>query len=137
MEKIEKIKAASLPRFAVCTKTGVLADQHFGHATAFHIYEYDGGKVQKLEERPVRPYCTGREECDPDERMADILKAAEDCCCVVCMRIGPGPEKALRDKGIAVHTTYGTIETAVSQAAANAEWNRLHNKKQKIKKPPR
>ncbi len=104
-------------RFAVCTKSGILVDQHFGHAEMLSIYEYEGGAIQKVEVRPVRPYCSGADECDADGRIQGILDALADCVCVICMRIGPDPTDRLVSRGIGVVIACDLIETAIKEAA--------------------
>jgi predicted Fe-Mo cluster-binding NifX family protein len=111
-EKRQKVNL----RFAVCTKSGILVDQHFGHATELIIYEYENGNIEKIERRPVRPFCMGPESCDADERMNDIIHSIADCVCVICMRIGNEPAESLLQSGIAVRTACDRIETAVKAA---------------------
>jgi len=103
---------------AVATKSGILVDQHFGHATEFYVYEYKNGNAEFKEKRTVGRYCDGVQECDEqDEKMNLIIKTIEDCKAVLVMRIGEAPRQKLDGKGIKVFTTYDRIEASVAKAA--------------------
>jgi nitrogenase molybdenum-iron protein alpha/beta subunit/MoaA/NifB/PqqE/SkfB family radical SAM enzyme len=109
--------------FAVSSKSGVLVDQHFGHATDFYIYEYKNRSIRFKERRSVLKYCDGSDSCDgmgggsKDGKMDAILEVVKDCNGVVAMRIGEAPKQKLREKSIETFTTYDRIEEAVRQAA--------------------
>lgn len=108
-----------MKRFAVATKSGILVDQHFGHAEEFYIYESDGVRVNFLERRKVPSYCAGGQECgEADDKMERILGAVSGCSGVLALRIGHAPSQRLSEKGIRVFTTYERIEDAVRAAAA-------------------
>ena len=59
----------AIPRFAAASKHGMLVDQHFGHAQAFHVYEYREGQMRFIERR--------------ENRFALIAEALRDCSCVL------------------------------------------------------
>ncbi len=103
-------------RFAVCSKTGILIDEHFGHATNFYIYDVRDGFVTFLETRPTEQYAQGTKEDKAAGRVYKLIKAIEDCNCVVCMRIGACPSDALREKNIDIYTTYNLIEDGLKEA---------------------
>lgn len=104
---------------AVASKSGILVDQHFGHASEFHVYEYKNGIATFKEIRTIRKYCDGVQDCDDQEdKMNLILKAIEDCKAVLVMRIGEAPKERLLKKGIKVFTTYDRIEISVIKAAS-------------------
>ena len=103
-------------RFAVFSKSGVLVDQHFGHATELFIYEFKNGEAAYVEKRQVKKYCTGS-ECDDDGKIDSLIKAVSDCNGVLTLRIGDAPSKRLAEEGIEVITTYDTISEAVVKAA--------------------
>ncbi len=112
----------SLPqaKFAVATKSGMLVDQHFGHADEFYIYESNGKDAKFIEKRTVSKYCTGSENCDDKKSKIDtILNAVSDCNGVLALRIGESPSQKLKDSGIEVISTYDRIEDAVKTAALN------------------
>lgn len=109
--------AAKNLRFAVFSKSGLLVDQHFGHATELYIYELKDGEAAYVEKRQVRKYCTGS-ECEDDEGKIDsLIRAVADCNGILTLRIGDAPSKRLAEEGIEVITTYDTISEAVKKAA--------------------
>ncbi len=126
-----KTKAAALPKevkkYAVASKSGMLVDQHFGHAIAFYIYESDGKTVRFIEKRLVKNYCTGFDACtgfddsvlDKKPALESILAAVSDCSCVLALRTGEAPTKKLESLGIEVISTYDRIEDAVLKTSAN------------------
>lgn len=122
-EKTKKPTDEKALLFAVSSKSGVLVDQHFGHATDFYIYEYKNKSIRFKEKRSVSKYCDGSESCDgmgsggKEGKMDAILEVVKDCNGVVAMRIGEAPKKKLMEKSIETFTTYDRIEDAVKQAA--------------------
>jgi len=123
-EKKEKEKAEEKPiLFAVSSKSGVLVDQHFGHATDFYIYEYKDNNIRFKERRSVSKYCDGSESCDgmgggkKEGKIDAILETVKDCKGVLAMRIGEAPKQRLKENSIETFTTYDRIEDAVKQAA--------------------
>ncbi|HEY5584261.1 MAG TPA: nitrogenase component 1 [Ruminiclostridium sp.] len=108
--------------FAVSSKSGVLVDQHFGHASDFYIYEYKNKIIRFKERRSVSKYCEGSDSCDgmgggsKDSKMEAILETVKDCDGVLAMRIGEAPKQKLKEKSIETFTTYDRIEDAVKQA---------------------
>ncbi len=111
-------KGKTAIRFAVASKSGMLIDEHFGHAKTFYIYEYKDGKSVYIENRDVDKYCRGAEDCEEEQdKIEKIFKTIQDCQGVLAVRIGSSPEKKLIDKGISVFKTYDRIEKAVQEAA--------------------
>lgn len=105
-------------RFAVCSRNRTLTDQHFGHATKFHIYDYKNDVITFMEDRPIEQYCHGTSEDKEAGRIYHLIKAIEDCNCVICMRIGVCPSSALKEKNIDVYTTYNLIEDGIREAVS-------------------
>jgi nitrogenase cofactor biosynthesis protein NifB len=104
-------------RFAVASKNGMVVDQHFGHAEAFHIYEYRGSQVRFIERREIPQYCFGSSECgEQEERFAAIVDAIKDCSCVIAVRIGEAPRRELEKQGIKFFMTYDYVTDAVRRA---------------------
>lgn len=105
-------------RFAVATKSGMIIDSHFGHAKEFYIYDWSQSELRFVEKRVISQYCKGP-DCDdePQNKIAAILEKIGDCDGVLCMRIGDEPERALREKGIAVFSLYDRVEDGVKKAA--------------------
>lgn len=105
-------------RFAISSKSGMLVDQHFGHASEFYIYEYKEGRATYQEKRTINKYCTGMTQCgEKDDKMERILSTIHDCNGVIALRIGDSPKKKLLKQGIKVFATYDRIEDAVESAA--------------------
>jgi nitrogenase molybdenum-iron protein alpha/beta subunit/MoaA/NifB/PqqE/SkfB family radical SAM enzyme len=115
----EETKAApgKLMRFAVATKSGAIVDMHFGHVSEFYIYESDASNTRFVETRKVGKYCNGPECNVKNDKWEPIIRAVADCVAVLAMRIGPTPEKRLKEKGIDAIMTYDRVETAVARAA--------------------
>jgi nitrogenase molybdenum-iron protein alpha/beta subunit/MoaA/NifB/PqqE/SkfB family radical SAM enzyme len=106
-------------RFAISSKSGMLIDEHFGHAKSFYIYEYKNGEPVYIENRNVDKYCSGSEACDEEQdKIEKLMRTIQDCQGVLTLRIGNAPEKKLLDKGIKVFKTYDRIEKAVREAAS-------------------
>lgn len=117
-EDAGKIFTAKGILMAVASKSGILVDQHFGHASEFYVYEYINGATVFKEKRVVRKYCDGVFECEEHEdKMNLILKTIEDCRAVLAMRIGDAPREKLAKKGIRVFTTFDRIEASIAYAA--------------------
>ena len=105
-------------RVAVATKSGVRVDQHFGHAEAFRVYEYAGGAVRFVENRPVPAYCRSSDACGGHTGRIDaIIETIADCAAVLSLRIGEHPRAALAERGIRSMMHYDFIEIAVREAA--------------------
>ncbi|MDI3326931.1 MAG: nitrogenase cofactor biosynthesis protein NifB [Alicyclobacillaceae bacterium] len=105
-------------RAAVATSGGNKVNQHFGHAKEFQIYEVSPSGIAFLTARKVESYCSGMEACGDDiDRIGEIAGMIRDCRYVLCTRIGPEPESALREMGIEVWTAYGSIEEELVRLA--------------------
>lgn len=116
--KNEEKENDEIYRFAISSKSGMLIDQHFGHAQEFYIYEYQNGSAVYKEKRLVKKYCEGQEECeDKDDKIERILETIKDCQGVLTARIGDMPKERLAKANIAVFTTYDRIEDGVKIAA--------------------
>lgn len=120
--KNDKAAAYSKLRFAICSRNGTLTDEHFGHACKFYIYEFNEGEITFLETRPIEQYSHGTREDKAEGRIYKLIKAIEDCNCVICMRIGACPANALKEKNIEIYTTYHLIEDGIREAV-----NRLYS----------
>jgi MoaA/NifB/PqqE/SkfB family radical SAM enzyme len=116
-----KSETGKTMRFAVATKSGAIVDMHFGHASEFYIYESNATDTRFVETRKVEKYCDGPECADAaaekEDRWESVIRAVYDCEAVLALRIGPAPEKRLKENGIDVITTYDRVETAVTLAA--------------------
>ncbi len=117
-EKLTEIakKVTKTYRFAVASKSGMLVDQHFGHASEFYIYECKNEEAVFKERRGVEQYCNGSELCeDTKDKIDNLLHTIKDCDGVIAMRIGEAPKQKMKAQKIAICTTYDRIETAVIQ----------------------
>jgi MoaA/NifB/PqqE/SkfB family radical SAM enzyme len=104
-------------KFAVASKSGMLIDQHFGHAEEFYIYEFNNGEVNFLEKRTVSKYCAGKEECEErEEKTQKVIRTVSDCDGVLVLRIGYEPQKKLENFEIQVIQTYEEIEKGIIKA---------------------
>lgn len=113
-----KVKSEDELKVAVVSKSGMIVDQHFGHATELYIYKYNNGDVSFVEKRNIKKYCDGVDSCDgATDKIRSILKSVEDCQGVLALRIGDSPANKLKAKGIEVFMTYERVEEAVKAAA--------------------
>lgn len=102
---------------AIASKSGLMVDEHFGHANEFYIYKIKNRETAFVEKRMVLKYCTGEEECDSEEsKINHIINTISDCDAILVMRIGYNPSKVLESKGISVIQTCGRIQEAVESA---------------------
>ncbi len=104
-------------RIAVASKSGTTVDQHFGHAEAFLIYDYQGDNSELLCTIEVDKYCA----FDPDnpfrhKQFGGILSALEGCSAVVTAAIGELPKKELIKAGIVPVTTQVDIQDGLKMA---------------------
>jgi nitrogen fixation protein NifB len=98
-------------RVAVATSGNGIVDEHFGHATSFHVYAVDGEQAEFLELRHVTPYCQGGH--GEEESLMHIVNTLSDCKAVIVSRVGVGPDDRLRAAGLEPIQDYDTIESAV------------------------
>jgi MoaA/NifB/PqqE/SkfB family radical SAM enzyme len=124
--KTRSSNGVDAPLFAVASKNGMLVDQHFGHASAFHIYRYENGKVEFIERREVSQYCHGKGNCGPGagsapggrgELLNSIIETITGCTGVIAVRIGDEPLRRLKEKGIHFFMTYNYAAEAVKEFA--------------------
>jgi len=104
-------------RIAVATKYGRLVDKHFGHAAELMIYDGDGEEFQLIEKRQVAQYCTGVEECSPEESVKEkTINAIKDCDAVISLRIGYAAKQNLAQNNIVSVEYYDTVENGLKYA---------------------
>jgi nitrogen fixation protein NifB len=92
------VPAGAGARVAVATRGGGLVNQHFGHATEFHVYDVtrDGARLAGV--RKVEHYCRGGE--GEEGSLEAILQAISDCAAVLVAKIGRCPRERLAAAGI-------------------------------------
>lgn len=109
-------------RVAVASQHEGLIDAHFGHVTAFQIYDVTASDMVLVEQRAVQQYCQGESDCDAQgaDRLQQALAALHDCQAVFCARIGMGPWQQLEQRGVLpiVDYAYLSIQDSVRQAFA-------------------
>ncbi|MBZ4645945.1 MAG: multifunctional nitrogenase iron molybdenum cofactor biosinthesis protein NifN/nitrogenase [Clostridia bacterium] len=121
-KKENEIPAKYQYRFAVASKSGMLIDQHFGHAEEFYIYEYRNGEITFIEKRSVNKYCTGTEDCDiHEDKIQKIIRTIKDCNGVLALRAGYEPIKKLKQRGIKVIQMYEEINKGIVRAVEQME----------------
>lgn len=103
-------------RFAVCSINGKLTDQHFGVATKFYIYDFKDEEISFIETRTVEQYSLATSQEKANGKIYRLIKAIEDCNCVISLRIGACPANALKEKNIDTYTTYNFIEDGIREA---------------------
>ena len=99
-------------RLAVASKEGLAISEHFGHATAFRIYDVAPGQCKFLPARQVAHYCHG--QSGDQGALAGILATIKDCSAVFVARIGDGPIEKLR--AIGVEAVAGYAHQAIDEA---------------------
>jgi nitrogenase cofactor biosynthesis protein NifB len=118
--------------FAAASKNGIAVDQHFGHASAFYIYQYKNGKVEFIEKRDVSRYCRGRENCGRnaaewrEDDFRGILETLGDCDGVIAMRIGEVPRRRLAEQDIRFFMTYDYVTDAVKEFGKTFAGEMIH-----------
>lgn len=104
-------------KIAVASKYGRLVDQHFGHASQFHIFQGSKKQFTLLEVRQVDKYCLGSAECITEEnRREAVLDALTDCDAVLSMRIGSQAKERLEHKGILSVESCDSVENGLYYA---------------------
>jgi nitrogen fixation protein NifB len=98
---------------AIATKGGGLVNQHFGHAKEFMIYEVDATDVKFIGHRKVADYCHGG--YGEEAALEGIISTIADCQAIFALKVGPCPQKTLKQAGLKVIETYDVIETAARQ----------------------
>ncbi len=103
--------------FAAASSNGKYIDRHFGQVEEFYIFRHDNKGVRFIEKRTVGKYCSGSEDCGNEEsKISKIVNTISDCNGVLVLRIGYEPSKVLKDKGIEIFQTCGSIEAAINNS---------------------
>ncbi|MBF0310754.1 MAG: nitrogenase cofactor biosynthesis protein NifB, partial [Magnetococcales bacterium] len=109
---------------AVASRTGERVDEHFGHASAFRVYRLTPhGVGLMVKQRPVSRHCHGSDSCgESDSPLQRIIDTLRDCRAVVCERIGPDPQDALRAAGIEPVQRFSGSPVVEALSTLNREW---------------
>jgi len=100
---------------AIATKSKLLIDQHFGHASEFSSYLVSADSIEKQADFSWQQYCSGSDECEPESQQKD-LSVLNHFDQILCSRIGLAPKQELAELGVEVVTQYALrdIEQALS-----------------------
>lgn len=95
---------------AIASTDGETANEHFGRADRFYIYDRTAAGMTLLFVRTVTPLSTG----NPDhafnpERMAVAITVLKGCERLYCTRIGERPRQELEKAGFEVVVAAGPI----------------------------
>lgn len=117
-EPLQKIEEDSI-LVAIATSDNKLVNKHFGHASQFAVYKYQDARVEFIENRMVKSFCSGPENCgDEEENLNGIIEAVKDCHVVIAQRIGHFPQKILEEQGKLVIQAYGFIDEEICKGIA-------------------
>ena len=99
---------------AVASADGERVDSGFGNAKRFLIYDTRGGSARLLGEAAVEK---GFDVSGESHRrhIESVVSSLGDCGCVVVSEIGPMPAKVLRNLGVKVVVSSGTIGEALRE----------------------
>lgn len=120
----KKKSAVETKLFAAASKQGILVDQHFGHTDKFFIFSASSDACELIETRQAAPYCDG--DCEPKQKMADLIDTLSDCSYVLCSRIGYAPAKELNSAGIRPIEAYGRIDETAKAVASGIGENEIY-----------
>ncbi len=90
---------------AICTKSGISVDEHFGHAGSFYVFDIDEYEMVLKEVRFAERYCDcfrPKEEFHREDRLARIWETISDCEMLFTMKIGVPPREWLEKKGLMI-----------------------------------
>ncbi len=90
---------------AICTKSGICVDEHFGHADSFYVFEIDEYEMMLKEVRFAERYCDCSHTAPAshrEDRLDKIWELLHDCNMLFTAKIGEPPRKYLEDKGLMI-----------------------------------
>ena len=87
-------------RNALASSDGKVINQHFGHATTFHVFDIIDNTARFVESRDVNQCCNGgTHKISAFEKVANTLS---DCKGIIVAKIGEGASSFLESKGFEV-----------------------------------
>lgn len=87
-------------RIALASSDGKVINQHFGHATTFHVFDIIDNTARFVESRDVNQCCNGgTHKISAFEKVANTLS---DCKGIIVAKIGEGASSFLESKGFEV-----------------------------------
>ena len=100
-------------RIAVASSDGIVVNNHFGRASAFHIYELEDSVLKKVEIRNLSPVCeTGNHD---EGRLLENVKKLSDCTHLLVSRIGDGAREKAEQYGIRCYEIPEEIPDAIDK----------------------
>lgn len=87
-------------RIALASSDGKVINQHFGHATSFHVFDIVDNTARFVESRDVNQCCNGgSHKISAFEKVAQTLS---DCRGIIVAKIGEGASAFLESRGFEV-----------------------------------
>ena len=110
---------------AVASSDGIVVNNHFGKARAFHIFEVKDDIPTLKEVRTLPPVC---EMGDHDEkRLLDNVGKLSDCTHLLASRIGERARAALESNGISCYEIPGIISESIDKLIKYEKVKELFN----------
>lgn len=106
--KMELPVAEARPFVAVCTREGMLVNQHLGEAKEYQIWTVRDGEPVMIEERQAPP-----QGCGP-KRWEALAATLRDCRAVLCSAAGETPTMLLGEHGLNVEVCSGFVSDVVA-----------------------
>ncbi|MDI9624047.1 MAG: NifB/NifX family molybdenum-iron cluster-binding protein [Methanothermobacter sp.] len=96
-------------KIAVASSDGENVDSHFGKASKFIIYEFDGEKAEMVDEREIN--------IDPAEKhqWMKTLDAVRDCDIVIAVQAGLRAKLGLEEASIKLVSDEGPIDEVIKR----------------------
>ncbi|MBC7117690.1 NifB/NifX family molybdenum-iron cluster-binding protein [Methanothermobacter tenebrarum] len=94
-------------KIAVASSDGENVDLHFGKASKFIIYEFDGEKVEMIDERKVNV------DFAEKHQWMKTLDAVRDCDIVIAVQAGLRAKFGLEEAGIKFVSDEGPIDDVI------------------------
>ncbi|MCD8355334.1 MAG: hypothetical protein LUE11_01990 [Clostridia bacterium] len=112
-EIVKKVSGKKQLRVAAASTDGKVINEHFGHASRFHVFELDEDGFRFVESRTVQPCCNGGEHSiESFEKVAAVLA---DCTAILVAKIGEGAASFLETKGLTVFESPFLIEKVLDK----------------------
>lgn len=103
-------------RIAAASSDGVQVDYHFGQAKTFYIYEIaDDGSSAFIESRDIE-----RKPGHSEEEFNKVADLLHDCTAAFAVRVGPGAQKYLAQKGLRIFEAPYEIKLVLEKVAAKS-----------------
>jgi predicted Fe-Mo cluster-binding NifX family protein len=98
---------------AIASTDGKVVNEHFGRATAFHIFKLNATDFEFVETRTVGRCCNGGEHHESSfEQVAEVL---QDCVAIFVAKIGRGASDFMESKGFIIYESPYAIEDVLNK----------------------